>query len=501
MGMAPATLVLALAACAAPPPSRPAPAAQVVAPARLDAAAAQGAAQGEGAAALDQWWTAWGDPALDRLVDAALAANTDLRVARAHVEAARALASVAEAALYPTIAAQGAGWGNAGDTGIDGTAGSVLSPFTRGATGGGYLVGLGAQWEPDIFGGRHADVAAAQAMAGGVDWMAQGVRLMVVADVVENYQQWRGLEARLALLDQSLEATRALTTYVAARQGTGQASKPDLTRAQAAAASLEATRPQLLALIDARRRRLAILSGALPEAMVDVVPRRGGSSDLAVPPPPSGQWPSTILERRPDVRASMAMVAARAAKLKSYKADLYPRFSIGFSGQNGELGLSGLPGFGGTMGLLNVKASVPIFTGGLLRGRIAAGQAELEGALAAQDRTVLSSLEEVETAYGLRAGFDARVAGLVSARTLSARRADEAQAFYRAGRVTLGDVLQARLDTLSDADKLEQARIAQRSATVQLYRALGGGWSPPAPGPSVSSAHPAPPALQGSSPR
>jgi outer membrane protein TolC len=180
-------------------------------------------------------------------VDAALAANTDLRVARAHVEAARALASVAEAALYPTIAAQGAGWGNAGDTGIDGTAGSVLSPFTRGATGGGYLVGLGAQWEPDIFGGRHADVAAAQAMAGGVDWMAQGVRLMVVADVVENYQQWRGLEARLALLDQSLEATRALTTYVAARQGTGQASKPDLTRAQAAAASLEATRPQLLA--------------------------------------------------------------------------------------------------------------------------------------------------------------------------------------------------------------------------------------------------------------
>jgi hypothetical protein len=134
------------------------------------------------------------------------------------------------------------------------------------------------------------------------------------------------------------------------------------------------------------------------------------------------------------------------------------------------------------MGLLNVKASVPIFTGGLLRGRIAAGQAELEGALAAQDRTVLSSLEEVETAYGLRAGFDARVAGLVSARTLSARRADELQAFYRAGRVTLGDVLQARLDTLSDADKLEQARIAQRSATVQLYRALGGGWSPPAPG-------------------
>jgi len=458
---------LGLAACASSPPLA-SPQATVSPPARLVAPEAGLPSAG----APDRWWTLWGDPALNALVEKALVANADIRVAQAHVRAARALVSVSEAALYPTVAANGAAWGTLADTAADGALGSLLAPFSEGNTGAGYLVGLGAQWEPDVFGGRHADAEAARALADSAQWLAHGVALTVIGDVVENYQQWQGLRRRLAILDQSIASARVLADYLSARQRMGQAKALDVTKAQAALASLEAGRPPLLSLIDARRRRLAVLAGDLPETP----PAEATNANMRVPPPPSGQFPSAILERRPDVRARMLIVAARAARLKSLKADLMPRFGISFMGQDGHIALSGLPGFGGPLGLVGVKASVPIFTGGLLRGRIAAGHGELEAALAGQDRAILLALEEGETAYALRTGLDARLRGLEQARDLSARRVDQAQAFYRAGRMALGDVLQAQLDAFADADKVEQTKLAQGSATVQLYRAIAGGW-------------------------
>jgi hypothetical protein len=128
----------------------------------------------------------------------------------------------------------------------------------------------------------------------------------------------------------------------------------------------------------------------------------------------------------------------QAARLKSLKADLMPRFGIQFLGGTGTLVLSGLPGYGGNNALAGVTASVPIFTGGRLRARVEAGDAELTAALANQDKAVLQALEEVEAAYGFRHGLDERIAGLEQARTLTARRMGEVQAFFRSGRATRG---------------------------------------------------------------
>ncbi|KFL44821.1 hypothetical protein IL54_0187 [Sphingobium sp. ba1] len=167
---------------------------------------------------------------------------------------------------------------------------------------------------------------------------------------------------------------------------------------------------------------------------------------------------------------------ARAARLKSLKADLLPRFAIHFLGQNGHIELGGLPGYGGTGGLVGLSASMPLFNAGRLQASVKAGDAELEAALANYDQAMLSALEEVESAYGFRAGLDERLAGLIRTSDMARRRADQLAILYDAGRTQLGDVLQARLDALSDEDKMEQTRIAQGTATVQLYRALGGGW-------------------------
>jgi NodT family efflux transporter outer membrane factor (OMF) lipoprotein len=460
-------LALLLASCATAPQSTPS-ASRVTPPDRLDAPMANVAQK----TALDHWWTAWGDPALDRLVEKALDANADIRAAEARVRAARALVTVAESALYPTVAANGTIWASESDTDLDDKWKALLPPLSSGSSGSGHLVGLGASWEADIFGGRRADADAAHAAAETIARTADAVHLLVAADVVENYQQLQGLRRRLAILDDSIRAAERLRDYVAARFETGAATVADVTRVRNALEAFRASRPPLAALIDTRRRRLAVLTGDPPEQVTDMT----AAPEFAVPPAPAGQLPSDILDRRPDVNARSSMVRMRAARLKSLRADLLPRFAIQFLGQNGHIGISGLPGFGGTGGLLGLSASAPIFTAGRLRARIAAGNAELEAAMADYDGTVLTALEEVEAAYGFRTGLDERLTGLDQALEQSDRRAGQMQAFYEAGRAQLGDVLQARIDALSDRDKREQARIARGTSAVQLYRALGGGW-------------------------
>lgn len=457
---------LVLAGCVAAPalPPRQAP---LAAPARF----AQG---GSAQADLARWWQGWGDPALNRLVEQALAANADLRAARAHVAAARALAAVSEGALYPTVAAGGTVWTGWSDAEVDAPVGSLLGPYGTGNNPQARAIGLGASWEPDLFGGRHADAAAARAAAASAGFAAEGLRVLVAGDVVENYQQVQGLRQRLALLDRSLAEARALADYAAVRMAAGQANAADLSKARGALEQLAAQRAPLEALIDARRRRLAVLAGLAPETPVEL----GDPALLVVPPAPDGGLPSAVLARRPDVRARAALVEAHAARLKSLKADLMPHFSIQFMGQSGRIELSGLPGYGGNAALVGLSASVPVFTGGRLRARVAGGDAELTAALAAQDKAMLAALEEVEAAYGFRHALDGKVAALEAAADQTAARARQQEAFYQAARATRGDVLQARLADLEARDALIQARMARASAGVQLARALGGGWQP-----------------------
>lgn len=449
----------------------------MVPPAAFSSGVAGTGADAAQAGDLAQWWRAWHDPVLDGLVEHALAANQDLRAARARVLAARAMAAVAESALYPTVAAHGAVWGTASDGSLDGKLGALLPSLTGsdgGTIGDGRVIGLGATWEPDVLGGRHADLAAARAGALASEDQAAAMRVLVVADVVENYQQWQGIQARLALLDRSLEEARALAAYAKARMQAGQATASDVSKAEANVQQLAAGRAPLLALAAVRRQRLAVLGGevAKSEGEAPVWP----TVALVVPDAPAGPLPSAVLARRPDVRAQLHAVDKAAAQWRSLKADLWPRFSIAFLGQNGRIALGGLPGYGGNGALLGLGMTAPVFNAGRLKARVAGGDAQLEAAMAARDQAVLSALGEVESAYALRQGLDAQERGLAQTLATTRRRAGEAEAFYRAGRMTWGEVLEARLAGLQAEDSLLQVTIARGSATVQLFRTLGGGW-------------------------
>ena len=150
---------------------------------------------------LAHWWTGWNDPVLNSLIEDALKANSDIRIARARVMEARSLVTIAESALYPTVTGGGGVWGGEADWRSKSL--HALAPTLSNGIDA-RMVGVDASWEPDIFGGRHDDVEASRASADSVEQQLNGARMIVIADVAANYLEARGLQRRLAVLDGSI---------------------------------------------------------------------------------------------------------------------------------------------------------------------------------------------------------------------------------------------------------------------------------------------------------
>lgn len=469
------------------------PPAQARVPDAFSAPAAQAA--GGPQQDLGRWWRLWGDARMNALIERALAASPDIRAAQANLQAARALADVAESALYPTAvaaAAAGAGtadWRNASAWRTLAPPYSAALPSSADARG--LAAGVGAVWEADVFGARRADASAARAAAAIAQERLHGAHMLVAAEVASNWREALALAQRLSILDAATATAAQLHGYAQARLAAGQARAADVAAAQARLAGLQAARPALQALLLTRRQRLAALCGqppgqpdaALAALLPDVPDAPAAASEAAAPPepsappaPPSGQLPSSVLARRPDVRARQQAVQARAAQLKSLKAELLPSFGIVFLGNEGRLDFSGLPRASGAGGLIGLRVSLPLFTAGRLQAQARAGDARLHAAVAEYDRAVLDALQEVEAAYAARAALDARVESLRAARQNAARRASGLQALYQAGERQRDAPLQARLELAEADDALAQARMQQASASIRLYQALGGGW-------------------------
>ncbi|WP_158241592.1 TolC family protein [Ottowia massiliensis] len=480
------------------------PPAQARVPDAFSAPAAQAA--GGPQQDLGRWWRLWGDARMNALIERALAASPDIRAAQANLRAARALADVAESALYPTVvaaAAAGAGtadWRNASAWRTLAPPYSAALPSSADARG--LAAGVGAVWEADVFGARRADASAAQAAAAIAQERLHGAHMLVAAEAASNWREALALAQRLSILDAATATAAQLHGYAQARLAAGQARAADVAAAQARLAGLQAARPALQALLLTRRQRLAALCGQPPgqpdaalAALLPDVPNapnapnapaaapEAAASETAAPPepsappaPPSGQLPSSVLARRPDVRARQQAVQARAAQLKSLKAELLPSFGIVFLGNEGRLDFSGLPRASGAGGLIGLRVSLPLFTAGRLQAQARAGDARLHAAVAEYDRAVLDALQEVEAAYAARAALDARVESLRAARQSAARRASGLQALYQAGERQRDAPLQARLELAEADDALAQARMQQASASIRLYQALGGGW-------------------------
>ena len=446
-----------LSACAVGPNYRPESAAALKVPARYNSAGAFARTQVD----LATWWTSFNDPVLAQLVARALAANNDIDAAEARLRAARASVKGARGALLPSIG---------------GSLSASDSEVVRGGGIGGenYQVGLDASYEADIFGGNRRSLEASRANARGAQASLYDVQRSIAAEVALNYIDARNTQARLAVARANLGYQDETVQISGWRVQAGLVSALDVEQAKVLRAQTAASIPLLEQTYASDTNRIAVLTGEAPGAVTPLLNAR-----LPIPLAPDGVetgLPADLLRRRPDVMASEASLAAEVARIGVAEAQLYPalRLSGSLSSSAFSLGDIGSSILGNLIGSL----TAPIFQGGQLRAQVEGQRASADAALSSYRGTVLRALEDVENALVAVDKAKAREAALAAAEASAQTSVLYARTQYRAGLIDFQTLLESERSLLSSQDSRTSARAARATASVQLYKALGGGWSP-----------------------
>jgi len=465
-----ACTAVALAACAVGPDYRAPSVALDAAYLNAGASSVNTAAPG---AEIATFWRGFADPTLSQLVERALAANGDVRVAQARLRESRALLEGARAELLPEVDV-GAGVRRSLIPEVQLPGGSRSQRTTTV-----YDAGFTANWELDFFGRNRRATESATAQ---VDASAAGVAAVgtsIAAEVARNYLELRGLQQRKQVVDESIANQRQTLQLTEARLDSGRGTRLDVSRSRSQLASTEATLPAIQAASDRTAYRLATLTGQWPRVVNEQL-AAGPQTLPSLPVTDLGALPigtpEQLLRRRPDLIQAERQLAAATADIGVATADLFPRVSltglIGLAGLNvGSLGNASTQQYAVGAGL-----TWPLLDFGRVRSRISASQARAEQALAGYEQSVAVALEETE---GTLTQFtrDAQ-----QRERLAAAAADAQDAFrlatlrFQAGSVDFLVVLDSQRQALITRDALVQAEVAQATGLVAVYRALGGGW-------------------------
>ncbi len=424
-------------------------------------------------AEIASFWRGFGDAKLTALVERAIAANGDVKIAQARLTEARAAFDESEAAQRPGL-------------GIDTSANRAVRPITQqpGAsrsarTGNTYDASFVASWELDLFGRlrRASEAAGAQVDAASAGLGA--AHTAVAAEVARNYLELRALQQRQQVTEASLANQRDALRIVQSRVDNGRGTQIDFARASALVAATEAALPALQTTAERTVFRLATLTAQAPRALLAELGTAAPmpslpATDLAtLPLGTPEQW----LQRRPDIAVAERQLAAATAGIGIARSELYPRLSL-----SGLLGLNAA-----TVGNLGKAESARYSLGagltwtpfdlGSIRSRIRASEARAQQSLAVFEQTVAQALEETEGAFSSFTRNAERAAKLQTAAGHADEAARLARLRYEAGVTDFLAVLDAEREALADRDQLVQAQAGTATALVAVYRALGGGWA------------------------
>ncbi len=298
-------------------------------------------------AALVEWWQAFNDPSLSALVEMAIRANLDLRLAEARIRQARAALGVAGGAFWPEVDATAlyershssivsigpsgggsSGGGAGGSSGGGSSEGVSIAPFREL-----FQVGLDASWEIDIFGGTRRNIEAAGADLRAAVEDRRDVLITLVGDVGSNYVNLRGFQQQIEIARKNLEAQKHNADIIQKRHDAGFVGGLDVANARAQVATTEATIPIFESSARAAIYSLGVLLGREPAALEkDLI--KAGPIPPYPPEVPVG-LPSDLLRRRPDIRRAEAQLHAATARIGVATAALFPQFSL-----TGTLGIS-----------------------------------------------------------------------------------------------------------------------------------------------------------------
>jgi len=456
--------VLLLSGCAAVGPDYAAP--ELAIPATWQGApAARVTVAPTAPEALATWWRQLDDPTLTGLIEQALQTSLDLRAAQAKLRESRAHRTLAGAELFPTVS--GAAAGRRVKASGESSGGGAVDQFST---------GFDASWELDVFGGLRRGVEAAQANLEASQASLHAIQVSLVAEVGLNYVEWRASQAALDIARANAASQAETLQLTQWRAQAGLTSALDVEQARA---NLEQTRAQIPSLETSRAEaeyRLAILLGQQPGALTGRLTQPGGIP--GVPARVTVGIPADTLRQRPDVRVAEHTLAAETAWIGVVEAQAYPNFSLSGSLGLEALTLGTLANGSAVVGSVLGSVAVPIFDAGRIRQQVEIQTAIQELALVNYQSTVLNALAEVENALIALANTRQRQNNLRAALQAARLAAQLARHRYSAGLIDFQTVLDTERTVLTVEDKLALSEADHVKALIQLYKALGGGWSP-----------------------
>ncbi|QZD88729.1 efflux transporter outer membrane subunit [Qipengyuania aurantiaca] len=439
---------LALSACA--PTLQEAPLGAAVAPPAEWRTSLEGTVPAEA-----DWWDAFGDRQLSRLVEQARLNNSDVQIAAARVEEARATERASRGFLLPSLGA-----------GVEGGVRREVSPFGQAQTTLAAQPAFRASYELDLFGKNSARVDAAEAGVAVSAATAEAARLSVSAATASGYITLLALDARLTILEETLAARQEAVKFARDRAEVGYTSQLPLRQAEAEFQATAQLVPQLKAQIARQENALSVLTGELPGAI-----ERGGTlAGLRQPPAPAA-LPSELLRRRPDVAAAEYRIVAADAKMRMARAEFMPSIDLGAA--TGVV-LSDLLADPVSVWSLGGSILAPIFQGGKVQAQLDGATAQRDQAAWAYRSAVLNAFREVEDRMAVLANLNQQEAALESQRAAVTDALRHARNRYRAGYTPYIEQLDAQRALLGVELSLVQVRAEELTALVGLYQAMGG---------------------------
>lgn len=433
------------------------------------ASAAKGTSPDARSATATDWQTFLTDPRLKALVDLALRNNRDLRVAVLNVEKTRAQYQVQEAAAMPQLGATTGFTGSRKPASVS-TSGKKTYSRVYSAEG-------SVSWEIDFFGRLRSlsDAAIEQYLA--TDYARQAAQTLLIAQVADQYLALLAVDEQLALTQATLDATAKAYDIMKLQFDTGTLSELDLQLQQTAVEQARIDYQTQLRLQGQAQTALTVLIGQpLP---ADLPPARPLDDQGLLTDVPAG-LPSDLLTRRPDILQAEATLRAQNANIGAARAAFFPRISLTGAAGSQSATLGSL--FGATSAAWSFAPTItlPIFDGGANRANLAVANTQKQIAVAQYEKAIQTAFKEVSDGLLARSSYDEQLAAQRRYTDAQAKRMSLTQMMYDSGSASYLDVLLAHNALYKAQQALITSRLNRLTNLVDLYRALGGGWHPPA---------------------
>ncbi|MET0332112.1 MAG: efflux transporter outer membrane subunit [Dyella sp.] len=412
------------------------------------------------------WWKIYADPRLDQLEDQLLAHNTDLAVALASYQQSRDFLNEVRADLFPQLSVGGSATRNRQSSNV--ALRSSSSPTWYNA----YSVTGQASYEVDLWGQVRDSVAASRAQMQASAADLASVRLSLETQLASSYVALVGLDRQIDLLQTSVTTyMRALQLTQTLHQG-GAVSGLDVDQAQTLLSSTRSQLSQTQAQRALLQHAIAVLVGE--SASTFVLQTQTALPNLPVIPI---GLPSTLLQRRPDIAAAERLTAAANAQIGVAKSAFFPSLDLSAQGGLASAGYGSLLTAPSRLWALGPSALLSVFDGGLRRAQLAAARAATDQAGASYRGVVLAAFQQVEDNQSQLTELGSALVDQQEAVAAADRTLNLSLSLYKQGADSYLNVVTAQVTALQAHQTLLSLQVSQLQASVNLVKALGGGWS------------------------